>query len=60
MSSVQHLTAKAAMPKLLPCGSVRRLGPGPSMADIDAMVPHEVDENGKIDFLSGWDMQQID
>ncbi len=30
------------------------------MADIDAMVPHEVDENGKIDFLSGWDMQQID
>lgn len=59
-SSAQHLAAKAAMPKLLPHGSVRRLGPGPSTADINATVPHEVDENGKIDFLSGWDMQQID
>ncbi len=55
VSSAQHLAAKAVMPKLLPPGSVRRLGPGPSMVDIDVTVLHEVDENGKINFLSGWD-----
>ncbi len=62
VAAVATFVAKAPKPKpkLLPCGTVHRLGPGPSITDIDLAVPLDVDEAGKFDFLSGWHSEEID